>query len=77
MSESFVEKPSTFSELLIEFKVLQLYALRYFHVRESQRNTCDKTTSQRLCPEENTLEPRYNEGPRDWQNLFAIPSFRF
>ena len=22
-----------------------------------------------------TMEPRYNEGPRDWQNVFAIKSF--
>ena len=22
-----------------------------------------------------TLEPRYNEGPRDWQNMFAITKF--
>ena len=22
-------------------------------------------------------EPRYNEGPRDWQNLFAITRFRY
>ena len=22
------------------------------------------------------MEPRYNEGPRDYQNLFAIPRFR-
>ena len=24
-----------------------------------------------------TMEPRYNEGPRDWQNVFAIKSFRY
>ena len=24
-----------------------------------------------------TVEPRNNEGPRDWQNLFAIPKFRY
>ena len=23
------------------------------------------------------MEPRYNEGPRKWQNLFAIPRFRY
>ena len=23
------------------------------------------------------MEPRYNQGPRDWQNLFAIPRFRY
>ena len=23
------------------------------------------------------MEPRKNEGPRDWQNLFAIPRFRY
>ena len=23
------------------------------------------------------MEPRYNEGPRDWQNLFAIKRFRY
>ena len=23
-----------------------------------------------------TVEPRYNQGPRDWQNLLAIPRFR-
>ena len=23
------------------------------------------------------MEPRKNEGPRDWQNLFAIPMFRY
>ena len=22
------------------------------------------------------IEPRYNEGPRDWQNMFAITRFR-
>ena len=22
-----------------------------------------------------TVEPRYNEGPRDWQNVFAITRF--
>ena len=24
-----------------------------------------------------TVEPRYNEGPRDWQNVFAITRFRY
>ena len=24
-----------------------------------------------------TVEPRYNEGPRDWQNMFAITTFRY
>ena len=24
-----------------------------------------------------TVEPRYNKGPRDWQNLFAITRFRY
>ena len=24
-----------------------------------------------------TVEPRYNEGPRKWPNLFAIPRFRY
>ena len=24
-----------------------------------------------------TVEPRYNEGLRDWQNVFALMSFRF
>ena len=24
-----------------------------------------------------TVEPRYNEGPGDWQNLFAITRFRY
>ena len=24
-----------------------------------------------------TVESRYNEGPRDWQSLFAIPRFFF
>ena len=23
------------------------------------------------------MKPRYNEGPRDYQNLFAIPRFRY
>ena len=23
------------------------------------------------------VEPRYNEGPRDWQNWLSIPSFRY
>ena len=23
------------------------------------------------------VEPTYNEGPRDWQNLFAVPRFFF
>ena len=23
------------------------------------------------------VEPRYNEGPRDWQNMFAITRFHF
>ena len=23
------------------------------------------------------MKPRYNEGPRKWQNLFAIPRFRY
>ena len=26
---------------------------------------------------ENTVEPRYKEVPRDWQNLFAITRFRY
>ena len=25
----------------------------------------------------NTVEPQYNKGPRDWQNLFAITRFRY
>ena len=25
----------------------------------------------------NTVEPRYNEGPRDWQNLLTITRFRY
>ena len=24
-----------------------------------------------------TVEPRYNEGPRDWHNLFAVTRFRY
>ena len=28
-------------------------------------------------PSISTVEPRYNEGPRDWQNMFAIPRFRY
>ena len=40
-------------------------------------SNCDKRTSERLCPEENTVEPGYNEGPRNWQNLFAIPRFSY
>jgi len=24
-----------------------------------------------------TVEPRYNEGPRDWQNSFATSKFRY
>ena len=24
-----------------------------------------------------TVEPRYNEGPSDWQNMFAIARFRY
>ena len=24
-----------------------------------------------------TVEPRYNKGPRDWQNSFAITRFRY
>ena len=24
-----------------------------------------------------TVEPRHNEGPRDWQNLFDITRFRY
>ena len=24
-----------------------------------------------------TVEPPYNEGPRDWQNMFAITRFRY
>ena len=24
-----------------------------------------------------TLEPRYNEGPRDWSNMFAVTRFRY
>ena len=24
-----------------------------------------------------TVKPRYNEGPRDWQNLFAVSRFRY
>ena len=24
-----------------------------------------------------TVEPRYNEGPRDWQNMFVITRFRY
>ena len=23
------------------------------------------------------VEPTYNEGPRDWQNLFAVSRFRY
>ena len=26
---------------------------------------------------ENTVQPRYKEVPRDWQNLFAITRFRY
>ena len=26
---------------------------------------------------ESTVEPRYNEGPRDWQNMFVITRFRY
>ena len=34
----------------------------------------NKRNYQVLSP---TVEPRYNEGPRDWQNLFAITRFRY
>ena len=26
---------------------------------------------------ESTVEPRYSEGPRDWQNMFVITRFRY
>ena len=26
---------------------------------------------------ESTVKPRYNEGPRDWQNMFVITRFRY
>ena len=31
----------------------------------------------RCLTHEHTVEPRYNEGPRKWQNLFAKPRFRY
>ena len=24
-----------------------------------------------------TVEPQYNEGPRDWQNVFVVTRFRY
>ena len=38
----------------------------------------DKSTSScQICLPTITVEPRYNEGPRDWQSLFAMTSFFF
>ena len=28
-------------------------------------------------PNTGTVEPQCNEGPRDWQNLFTMPRFRY
>ena len=33
--------------------------------------------SARLFYNRSTVEPRYNEGPRDWQTSFAITRFRY
>ena len=31
----------------------------------------------RLLLPTNTVEPQYNKGPGDWQNMFAIPRLRY
>ena len=31
----------------------------------------------KTVPSFSTMEPRHNEGPRDWQNLFARTRFRY
>ena len=35
------------------------------------------TSSVLMYSSSSTVEPRYNEGPREWQNFFAIPKFRY
>ena len=30
-----------------------------------------------MMTQPSTVEPRYNEGPRDWQNLLATTRFRY
>ena len=39
--------------------------------------TNDTETFILLNPESTTVEPRYNEESRDWQNWFAITRFRY
>ena len=46
-------------------------SLRYFNHRPPK---CDLRETPVLII---TVEPRFNEGPRDWQNMFAITRFRY
>ena len=56
-------------EVFFSFK-LSLY--RWFSFPKNQIQ--NKRSYQVLSP---TVEPQYNEGPRDWQTLFAITRFRY
>ena len=46
-------------------------SLQYFNHRPPK---CDLRETPVLII---TVEPRYNEAPRDWQNMFAITRFRY
>ena len=56
----------------VKFFSFKLSLNRCFRFPKNQIQ--NKTNYQVLSP---TVEPRYNEGPRDWQNLFAITRFRY
>ena len=56
-------------EFFFSFK-LSLYRSFCFPKNQIQ----NKRNYQVLSP---TVEPQYNEGPRDWQTLFAITRFRY
>jgi len=45
----------------------------------SETNTIDKSEDfcVRKCKTQGTVEPPYNEGPGDWQNMCAITRFRY
>ena len=51
-------------------KISRLYFLRKMrHVGSPMRD--------QALQKQSTVELRYNKGPRDWQNLFAITRFRY
>ncbi len=63
---------------LLSFKAHEfVYTLQLNVFVQKKISCCSRLKFQANLQIHVTVEPRYNEGPRDWQNMFAISRFRY